>query len=146
MLRRSSHHSHHAIPELLGHARRRVVVPACGAQRSAQRVQNARVSAGSAQVVCTCTGHTQRANPAAPSPRPFPFPAPPSLLPPLSVYVTHYLSFYSPLSVSLQVDGSTALILASQMGRTEAMKLLLAAPGINVNHARVSLYLLTPSP
>ena len=34
---------------------------------------------------------------------------------------------------------------ASEKGHTEAIKLLLAAPGIDVNQANVSLYLLTPS-
>ena len=43
------------------------------------------------------------------------------------------------------MNGSTALTLASRFGRTEAIKLLLAAPGIDVNHANVSLYPLTSS-
>ena len=34
---------------------------------------------------------------------------------------------------------------ASHNGHIEAIKLLLATPSINVNHANVSLYLLTPS-
>ena len=50
-----------------------------------------------------------------------------------------------PLSLSLQKDGKTALMLASQFGRTKAMKLLLTFPDINVNHADVSLYPPTPS-
>ena len=37
----------------------------------------------------------------------------------------------------------SALMLASQNGHTEAINILLTAPGINVNHAGVSLYLLT---
>ena len=71
----------------------------------------------------------------------------PFLLPTLSVYVTHYLSLYPPLSrsLSLQEGGLTALMLASEQGHTEAMKLLLNASDIDVNHADVSLYLLIPS-
>ena len=69
----------------------------------------------------------------------FPFP-----LPTLSVYVTH--SFHSfPFSLSLQERGHTALTIASWKGHTEIIKLLLAVPGIDVNHADVSLYLLTLS-
>ena len=48
-------------------------------------------------------------------------------------------------SFSLQRRGFTALILASQAGRTEAVKALLTVPNIDVNHADVSLYLLTTS-
>ena len=73
---------------------------------------------------------------------PSPFP---SLLPPLSVSITHHHSFYPPLSLSLQYAGCTALTLASEEGYTEAIKLLLTVPNIDVNHADVSLYLLTPS-
>ena len=36
-------------------------------------------------------------------------------------------------------------MVASQNGHTEAIKLLLAVLGIDVNHADVSLYLLAPS-
>ena len=74
---------------------------------------------------------------------PFPFP---SLLPPLSVSITHHLSSYPPPHfLSLQGNGSTALMAASEHGHAEAIKLLLAAPDIDVNQAKVSLYLLTPS-
>ena len=42
-------------------------------------------------------------------------------------------------------EGRTALMAASSNGHTEAIKLLLTAPGIDVNHAhKVSLYLLIP--
>ena len=37
------------------------------------------------------------------------------------------------------------MMVASMKGHTEVIKLLLAAPGINVNYADVSLYPLTPS-
>ena len=46
---------------------------------------------------------------------------------------------------SLQSSGSTALIMASQGDRTEIVQALLAAAGIDVNHANVSIYSLTPS-
>ena len=36
-------------------------------------------------------------------------------------------------------------MLAAEEGHTETIKLLLTAPGINVNHANVSLFPLTPS-
>ena len=50
-----------------------------------------------------------------------------------------------PLSLSLQVSGYTALLAASDNGHAEAIKLLLTAPGIDVNHAyKVSPYLLIP--
>ena len=44
-----------------------------------------------------------------------------------------------------QEYGSTALMLASDKGRTEIVQALLAAPGIDVNHANVSISPLTPS-
>ena len=54
-------------------------------------------------------------------------------------------SFY-PLSLSLQRDDDTALILASYFGHAEAIKALLTAPDIDVNHAanilQVRLFLL----
>ena len=37
------------------------------------------------------------------------------------------------------------MLAATKKGHAEAIKLLLTAPGINVNHADVSLYPLTPS-
>ena len=74
-----------------------------------------------------------------------PSPLSPSLLPPLSASVTHYLSFYPHLSLSLQNGGWSALMLASKNGHIEAIKLLLTAPDIDVNHADVSHYLLTLS-
>ena len=49
------------------------------------------------------------------------------------------------LSLSLQGYGTTAFLLASEKGHTEAMKLLLNASDIDVNHEDVSLYLLSPS-
>ena len=77
------------------------------------------------------------------------YPPPPfSLVLPPTLYVTHithYLSFYSPFSISLQDTGQTALMYASWSVEIEAIKLLLVVPGINVNHADVSLCLLTPS-
>ena len=48
------------------------------------------------------------------------------------------------LSNSLQGNGSTALFFASSSGHTEAIKALLAASDIDVNHENVSLYLLIP--
>ena len=76
------------------------------------------------------------------TPPPFPY-----LFPTLSAYVTHYQSFRSPTSpISLQNYGTTALLLASRSGNTEAMKLLLTFPDVDVNHANVRLYLLTPFP
>ena len=68
----------------------------------------------------------------------------PYLFPTLSVYVTHLSFFRSLHSVSLKEKGSTALICASENGHTEAIKALLTAPDINVNHTNVSLYLLIP--
>ena len=50
------------------------------------------------------------------------------------------------LSISLQDSGWTALTNATVNGHIEAIKLLLAAPGIDVTQANVSLYLLTPPP
>ena len=46
---------------------------------------------------------------------------------------------------SLQGRGYTALTLASENGHTETVLALLAAAGIDVNHADVSIYPLTPS-
>ena len=37
------------------------------------------------------------------------------------------------------MKGNSALLLASDNGHTEAVQALLAAPGINVNHANVSI-------
>ena len=71
------------------------------------------------------------------------------LLPSFLTYFELYLymqpTFHSiPLSISLQGRGYTALIRASERGHAEAIKALLTAPGIDVNHAEVSLCLLTP--
>ena len=78
-----------------------------------------------------------------------PIPPPSSLLFPTSnsICICNPLPFILPptLSLSLQRDGITALTVASANGRAEAIKLLLTAPGIDVNHADVSLYLLIPS-
>ena len=76
----------------------------------------------------------------------------PSLLSPFplannSICICNTLSFFlfPPLSISLQVEGDTALMVASMYGHPEAIKLLLAAPDINVNRLNVSLYPLTQS-
>ena len=45
----------------------------------------------------------------------------------------------------LQMSGTTALARASENGYTEIVQALLAAPGIDVDHATVSIYPLTPS-
>ena len=80
-----------------------------------------------------------------PSPLPYPyisaFPLP--LPTSSSIYICNP-RFTPPLSISLQKNCSTALTLASEKGRTEAIKALLTAPDIDVNHAHVSQYLLTP--
>ena len=82
-------------------------------------------------------------------------PPPPLTLPPplflsysqLSLCVTYYHSFRPPSSpISLQNYGTTAFLCASGSGNTEAMKLLLTFPDVDVNHANVRLYLLTPFP
>ena len=74
------------------------------------------------------------------------------LLPlPLPPNNTPYVSLTNPASYptcgccSLQENGFTALLLASQYGHTKIALALLAAVGINVNHANVSIYPLTPS-
>ena len=64
------------------------------------------------------------------------------ILPNLSVCVTFHSIL---LSISLQEFGFTALMRASHLCRTEAVKALMTAPDIDVNHADVSLYPLTPS-
>ena len=79
-------------------------------------------------------------------PPPYTFSLPP-LLPP---NITPYVSLTNPASYptcgcSLQEKGSTALIVASEYGRTKTVQALLAAAGIDVNHANVSIYPLTPS-
>ena len=48
-----------------------------------------------------------------------------------------------PLFLSLQLYGETALMEASAKGHTDAIKTLLAVPGVDVNHANVSLFSLT---
>ena len=62
-----------------------------------------------------------------------------------SVFLTNHSSYPTCAGCSLQVSGSTALMLASQNGHTETVPALLAAPGIDVNHVNVSIYPLTPS-
>ena len=49
----------------------------------------------------------------------------------------------SPLSISLQSWGGTALAAASENGHAEAIKILLTVPDVDVNHTDVSPYLLT---
>ena len=65
----------------------------------------------------------------------------------LSVCVTHYYFILSLLPFCQQEGRDTALIRASYNGQTEAIKLLLAVPGIDVNYyvdySYVSLYLPT---
>ena len=64
----------------------------------------------------------------------------------LQLYLYMQLIFHSfspSLSISLQGQGATALMFASKNGHAEAIKALLTASGIDVNHADVSLYLLT---
>ena len=50
-----------------------------------------------------------------------------------------------PFSISLQPGFTTALMLASENGLTEAINALLTIPGINVNQINVSLKLLVYS-
>ena len=45
---------------------------------------------------------------------------------------------------SVHEYGSAALTLASDKGHIKIVQALLTAPGIDVNHAKVSIYLLTP--
>ena len=76
-----------------------------------------------------------------------------SLLPPSlpsnntpSVSLTNHPASYPTCGCcSLQANKDTALILASGNGHTETVLALLAAVGIDVNHANVSIYPLTPS-
>ena len=64
---------------------------------------------------------------------------------------TPYESLTNPASYptcgccALQQWGSTALMLASKNGHTEIVLALLAASGIDVNHANVSIYPLIPT-
>ena len=83
------------------------------------------------------------------SPLPSPYMSPPPFF--LAHYPTPYVSLTNHSSYptccgccSLQRKGSTALILASEKGHFEIIQALLAAPGIDVNHATVSIYPLIP--
>ena len=60
-----------------------------------------------------------------------------------TICICNPLPFILPSSVSLQGGGITALTYAG--GHIEAIKLLLTAPGIDVNHADVSYKLLASS-
>ena len=66
------------------------------------------------------------------------------------MYLTPYVSLTNPASYltcdcSLQSGGNTAMMLASLYGRTKIVLALLAAAGIDVNHADVSINPLIPS-
>ena len=76
-------------------------------------------------------------------------PSPPTLIcptpPPPSSFLAYQVSltnpsFYPTCGCFLQGRGSTALMWASQDGRTDIVLALLAATGIDVNHATVSIY------
>ena len=73
---------------------------------------------------------------------PFPLPSPSNNTP--SVSLTNPAS-YPICGWSEQEARRTALYWPSHYGTTETMLALLAAPGIDVNHADVSIYPLTPS-
>ena len=88
--------------------------------------------------VCTCNPLPFILSPLPSSPLFFPY-----LIPPMSVYVCNPLPFIlspPPPPLTLQGKGKTALTLASEKGHTQAIKALLTVPGIDVNHADVSLY------
>ena len=76
-------------------------------------------------------------------------PPPPSHLHPFFLHPYKTLltnpASYPTCGCSLQRDGSTALLRASSKGHTEQVQALLAAADIDVNHANVSIYPLTPS-
>ena len=74
---------------------------------------------------------------------PLPPPLPPNNTP--FVSLTNPASSYPTCGCSLQWQGCTALAMASHNGNTEIAQALLAAAGIDVNHADVSIYPLTPS-
>ena len=77
-----------------------------------------------------------------------PLTCPSFLLPNTPPYVSltnHPASYPTCGCCSLQEDGWTALLLASYNGHTEIVLALVAAVGINVNHADVSIYPLIPS-
>ena len=48
--------------------------------------------------------------------------------------ITHHLSLYSPTPNTLQLYYDTPLMLAIRYGHPEAIKALLTAPDIDVNH------------
>ena len=66
------------------------------------------------------------------------------LPPPLLTALTNPSSYPTCCGCCLQ-SGHTALTEASEYGHIKIVQALLAAPGIDVNHAHVSIYLLTPS-
>ena len=71
-------------------------------------------------------------------------PPPPPYMSPLPPPIPSNNTPYTCGCCFLQDGGSTALMLASQNGHTEIVLALLAAADINVNHADVSIYPLTP--
>ena len=60
------------------------------------------------------------------------------------LYLTNPPSSYLTCVCSLQRHGSTALMMTSECGYTEIVQALLTAPGIDTNHANVSIYSLRP--
>ena len=79
-----------------------------------------------------------------------PLHVPPSnLIPPtLTSYpaLTNHASYPTCCCCSLQDEGRSPLWWAARQGHTDVVQALLQAPGINVNQADVSIYLLTISP
>ena len=68
----------------------------------------------------------------------------PTLYPVPYLYLTNH-AFHPTCSCFLQHSGTTALMYAVGKGHTDCVIALLASPDINVNHADVSIYLLTLS-